>query len=163
MQEKISVLMSVLRRPFYGILSIVASIALAIIYYYLTLSIMPIPNVLKIAGPLYIAASLGMTFATAILAGITISIIVFKIRGINAIAIKPSGSSTAFGSTLAAFTPGCPYCSTPLLAVLGTAGTLTLFPLWGLELKLISIGALTFALYWILRSLQRSYRIKHSD
>lgn len=160
MREKISLLTSVLRRPFYGILSIVTSIALGIIYYYLTLSIMPLTNVVKIIGPLYIAASFGLTFATAILAGITISLIIFKVRGMNLIEMKPSGSSTAFASTLAAFTPGCPYCTTPLIAVLGAAGSLTLFPLLGLELKLISVGALIFSLYWTLRSLQRSCKVK---
>lgn len=67
MDQKLSLLASVLKRPFYGILSIVTSIALGIIYYYLTLSIMPI-SIAQILGPLFIGASFGLTFATAILA-----------------------------------------------------------------------------------------------
>lgn len=140
---------AVLGRPFYALLSAVVAAGLGLLYYYLTISAVPVSRALEMLGPLYVMASIASTFATAALAGINTSLAIFKIKNARLIAIKRSGSSTAFGSTLMAFAPGCPACTTPLVAVLGTAGGLALFPLQGLELKMISVAALTLSTYWM--------------
>ena len=92
----------------------------------------------------YAITSITLTFVTAILAGISIALIVYRIRGVG---VK---CSTAFGSALPVFTPGCPACTTPLTAILSTIGGLALLPLQGLELKIISVSALIFSIYWLL-------------
>lgn len=158
--KKLSLLFTVLRQPFYALVSTVTTVGLGLLYYYLTLSIVPLASAVEMIGPLYIVASFGLTFVTAILAGVNMALLIFKIKGSTLIAIKGSSSSTAFGSALAAFTPGCPACTTPLVAVIGTIGGLTIFPLQGLEFKLISILALSFSIYWILKSLQNICRIE---
>ncbi len=156
---KLSLMFSVLRQPFYALVSITVAIGLGLLYYYLTLSLVPLSVVVDTLGPAYIAASFGLTYLTATMAGINVALIIFKIKGSRLISIKGSGAS-AFGSTLAAITPGCPACTTPIVVVLSTVGALAIFPLQGLELKLISIAALSFSIYWILKRLQHGYRIE---
>jgi len=80
---------------------------------------------------------------------------VSKIKGSTLFNLKKSSSSSAFGSTLAVFTPGCPACTTPLTVVLAAVGGLAIFPLLGLEFKILSIAALIFSIYWITRKLNQ--------
>jgi len=70
--------------------------------------------------------------------------------------LQKSSSSAIFGSALAAFTPGCPACTTSLTAVLGIVGGLAIFPLQGLELKFISIAALSFSIWWAMRNINKA-------
>jgi hypothetical protein len=150
--NKHTLLSAVLRRPFYALLSAVVAAGLALLYYYLTISVVPVSSALEMVGPLYVTAAIALTFTTAALAGINTSLAIFKIKNARLIAIKRSGSSTAFGSTLMAFAPGCSACTTPLVAVFGTAGGLALFPLQGLEFKMISVAVLTLSTYWMAKS-----------
>lgn len=147
--NKPQLLSAVLRRPFYALLSAVVAAGLGLLYYYLTVSAVPVSSALEMLGRLYVTTSIALTFTAAALAGINTSLAIFRIKNAKLIAMRRSGSSTAFGSTLMAFAPGCPACTTPLLAVLGTAGGLTLFPLQGLEFKMISVAALTLSTYWM--------------
>lgn len=107
----------------------------------------------SIAGPAYIIASIALTFGTAVLAGINVSLLLYKIKGPRLITMR-GGGSTAFGSALMAFTPGCPACTTPLIAVFSALGGIAIFPLQGLEFKIISVAALAFSVYWTLRSFE---------
>ena len=163
MNGKVALILIVLRQPFYLLISIGTAFGLGMFYYYLTLSMVPVAKASEMFGPLYLAASFGLTYLTATLAGINVALVIFKIRGSTLVTIKRSTGSTAFGSVLATFTPGCPACTTPLVAILATIGGLTIFPLQGLELKLISIGALSFSIYLILKSLQHVSGLKRGE
>jgi len=160
MNGKVALILSVLRRPFYLLISIGTAVGLGMLYYYLTLSIIPVTIASEMFGPLYLAASFGLTYLTAGLAGINVALLIFKIRGSTLVTIKGSTGSTAFGRVLATFTPGCPACTTPLVAILATIGGLTIFPLQGLELKFISIAALSLSIYLILKSLQHTRKVE---
>ena len=70
--------------------------------------------------------------------------------------LQKGGSSAIFGGALAAFTPGCPACTTSLTAVLGIVGGLAIFPLQGLELKFVSIAALSFSIWWAMRNINKA-------
>lgn len=155
--NKPSIMLAILKRPIYALVAIVTAVGLGSLYYYLTLSIVPIGSASEMIGPWYVASSFGLTFVTAILAGISISLLIFKLKGSMLSGIKGSGSSMSLGTVLAGFTPGCPACTTPLIAILTTIGGLALFPLQGLELKLVSIAALSFSIYWLLKSMQHLY------
>jgi len=155
MNTKISTIMMVLKQPLYGLIAIVTSIGLGLLYYYSTISLLSFSAVAEMIGPAYLIASVGLTFAVAILAGVNVSLAIFKIKGSTLINLKKSGGSTAFGSTLTVFTPGCPACTTALTAVLAGVGGLSIFPLLGLEFKILSMGALIFSIYWITRKLNQ--------
>jgi hypothetical protein len=146
-----SLLRTALGRPFYALLSVAVAAGLALLYYQMTLSAVPVAGTSEMLGPLFVAASVALTFTTAALAGVNTSLAVFKIRNSRLMAIRRGCSSTAFGGTLMAFAPGCPACATPLVALIGTTGGLALFPLQGLEFKVISLAALSFSSYWMAR------------
>jgi hypothetical protein len=154
--NKINTLAMILKQRRYAMIAVVASLGFGMLHYFLSLSLLQSHfSVVAEAMPLYIGTSLALSVIVAGLAGVNIALIVYKIKGVPGINIKKSGSSTVAGSAFAAFTPGCPACTTPLAVILGAVGGLAIFPLQGLELKLISIGALVFATYWITRGLQQ--------
>jgi hypothetical protein len=92
----------------------------------------------------------------AILGGTNIALVVYNIKTQKTMNLKKGGTSAIFGGALAAFTPGCPACTTSLTAVLGIVGGLAIFPLQGLELKFISIAALSFSIWWAMRSINKA-------
>jgi len=155
MNEKISTVLLVLKQPLYALIAIVTSIGLGLLYYYSSISLVQISNAVEMIGPAYLVASFSLTFIVSILAGVNVSLAVFKIRGSSFINLKKSGSASTFGSTLAVFTPGCPACTTSLTTVLAAVGGLAIFPLLGLEFKILSVGALIFSIYWITRKLNQ--------
>jgi len=155
MNGKISTVMIVLKQPLYCVIAIVTSIGLGLLYYYSTISLVPLSVAAETIGPAYLVTSFSLTFIVAILAGVNVSLAIFKIKGSTLFNLKKSSSSSAFGSTLTVFTPGCPACTTPLTIVLAAVGGLSIFPLLGLEFKILSIGALIFSIYWITRKLNQ--------
>jgi len=160
MNAKISTVMMVLKQPWYGLIAIVTSIGLGLLYYYSSISLVQISDAVEMLGPAYLVASFSLTFIVAILAGVNVSLAVFKIKGSTLFNLKKSSSSSAFGSTLTAFTPGCPACTTPLTTVLAAVGGLAIFPLLGLEFKILSVGALIISIYWITRKLNQPITCK---
>ena len=155
MNGKISTVMMVLKQPLYGVIAIVTSIGLGLLYYYSSISLVQISDAVEVLGPAYLVASFSLTFIVAILAGVNVSLAIFKIKGSTLFNLKKSGTDSTFGSTLAVFTPGCPACTTSLTTVLAAVGGLAIFPLLGLEFKILSLGALLFSIYWITRKLNQ--------
>lgn len=154
--SKINTITMILRQRRYAMIASLASLGFGLLHYFLSLSLLQSHfTVVAEEMPLYLGTSLALSVIVAGLAGTNISLIVYKIKGTGRINIKKSGSSTVAGSAFAAFTPGCPACTTPLAVILATVGGLAIFPLQGLELKMISIGALAFAMFWITRGLQQ--------
>ncbi|MDC0638336.1 hypothetical protein OAP30_02705 [Nitrosopumilus sp.] len=165
MQTKFQLISNVLTMRKYAMIGIVSGIGLGIIYYFLSMSMLPthFDAAVELA-PHYLLTSIGLTVAISSLAGINFAMMAFKInqmKKMNSVkpnSIKPNSvktnSSALFGGVFAAFTPGCPACTAPLAVILGAVGGLSLFPMQGLELKFISVGVLVFSIYWITRGLQ---------
>ena len=139
----------------YALIAILSGLGLGIIYYFLTMSMLPTHfDVAMELSPSYILTSLGLTVAISALAGINFAMMAFKIKRMKMMNSVKSNSSAFLGGAFAAFTPGCPACTAPLAVILGAIGGLSLFPMQGLELKFISVGVLIFSIYWITRGLQ---------
>ena len=139
----------------YAIIAIVSGTALGIVYYFLTMSMLPTHFDTAVElSPLYIASSIGLTIGISSLAGINFAMIAFKIKRMKIMNSVKSNSSAVLGGAFAAFTPGCPACTAPLAVILGAVGGLSLFPMQGLELKFVSVGVLIFSIYWITRGLE---------
>ena len=160
MQTKIQLISDVLRMRKYAMIGIISGIILGIIYYFLTMSMLPthFDAAVKLA-PHYIITSIGLTVGISTLAGINFAMMAYKMNqmkkmnSVKSNSVK-TNSSAIFGGVFAAFTPGCPACTAPLAVILGAVGGQSLFPMQGLELKFISIGVLIFSIYWIARGLQ---------
>ena len=164
MQTKMQVIKEVLRTRRYAGIAAASGAGLGIIYYALTMAMLPLhleAGVVESAAPGYVAASIALTAAISGLAGINFALMAFKIkrmRMMSSLLVKKPGSARSatpiLGGIFAAFTPGCPACTAPLAVILGAVGGLSLFPMQGLELKMISAGVLLFSIWWITRGLQ---------
>jgi|SRR3989344_166483 len=84
---------------------------------------------------------------TSVLIGILFSLIVFKIN----LKINPKKNSSFFGVlgiVLASVAPGCAACGIGLIFALGlSASVLTFFPYEGLEISILAILILLYAIY----------------
>ena len=153
--SKLQLISNVLTLKRYATIAIVSGVGLGIVYYFLTMSMLPSHfDVAVEISPTYIITSIGLTIAISSLAGVNFAMMAFKIKRIKMMNSVKSNSSTLIGGAFAAFTPGCPACTAPLAVILGAVGGLSLFPMQGLELKFISVGVLIFSIYWITRGLQ---------
>jgi len=147
----------ILRQKSFGSIAIISGVLLGLAYYFLTLSSAVNHNLVTLViSTEYIAASIGLTLVVAVLGGINIALVVYNIKTQKTMNLKKGGSSAIFGGALTAFTPGCPACTTSLSAILGIVGGLAIFPLQGLELKFISIAALSFSIWWAMRSINKA-------
>ena len=153
--SKLQLISNVLTMKRYASIAIVSGAGLGIIYYFLTMSMLPSHlNTTMEIMPSYIITSVGLTIVISALAGINFAMMAFKIKRMKMMNSVKSNSSAVLGGAFAAFTPGCPACTAPLAVILGAIGGLSLFPMQGLELKFISVGVLIFSIWWIARGLQ---------
>jgi hypothetical protein len=155
MVTKFQLISNILTMKKYAKIGIVSGVGLGIIYYYLTMSMLPthFDAAVQLA-PHYIITSIGLTIVISTLAGINFAMMAYKMNQIKKMNSVKTNSTAIFGGVFAAFTPGCPACTAPLAVILGAVGGLSLFPMQGLELKFISVGVLIFSIYWIARGLQ---------
>jgi len=155
MVTKFQLISNILTMKKYAKIGIVSGVGLGIIYYYLTMSMLPthFDAAVQLA-PHYIITSIGLTIVISTLGGINFAMMAYKMNQIKKMNSVKTNSTAIFGGVFAAFTPGCPACTAPLAVILGAVGGLSLFPMQGLELKFISVGVLIFSIYWIVRGLQ---------
>ena len=137
-------------------IAIISGITLGLFYYFLTLEMAMTHMSMEVELlPMYMVTSIGLTGIVASLGVINIALVVYNIKTQKNKNMK-NGTSAILGGALTAFTPGCPACTTSLSAVLGIVGGLAIFPLQGLELKLVSIAALTFSIWWAMRNINNA-------
>ena len=159
MNGKIGVVAQVLSTRRYAAVAAAGAAGTGIAYYFLTMSMLA-SHLGAAAGlaPAHLAASLGLTAAVSALAGINFALIAYRIGAARAgrrRASQSSSATTVLGGAAAAFTPGCPACTAPLAVILGAVGGLSVFPMQGLELKILSAGILLFSVYWVARGIER--------
>ncbi len=160
MNGKVGVVAQVLSTRRYAAVAAAGAAGTGIAYYFLTMSMLA-SHLGAAAGlaPAHLAASLGLTAAVSALAGINFALIAYRIGAARAGRRRASQSSssatTVLGGAAAAFTPGCPACTAPLAVILGAVGGLSVFPMQGLELKILSAGVLLFSVYWVARGIER--------
>ena len=162
-QTKSQVISQILFTKRYATIAITSGIGLGIIYYTLTMVMLPIhlDTIMKTI-PAYTTISIALTIGISGLAGVNFAMMAYKIKMVkmmsNLQVKKPNTPSKntlpILGGVFAAFTPGCPACTAPLAVILGAVGGLSIFPMQGLELKAISAGVLIFSIWWISRGLQ---------
>ena len=156
MAKKIEIITNILKIRRYAAIALISGIIMGAIYYFLTMSMLHVHfDVAAELVPAYITTTIILTVAISALAGINFAMVAFKISRMKMMRSVKSDSSTILGGAFAAFTPGCPACTAPLAVILGAVGGLSLFPMQGLELKFISVGVLSFSIWWVARGLQK--------
>jgi len=110
-------------------------------------------NILDASG----IALFSSVILVSILSGITISMIIYKRQMTKSFGGKKNlaGFGGIFGGAVSS---GCSACSTTVVSILGVAGGLSIFPLKGLEISLLSIGILVASMYFISKGLVESDR-----
>ncbi|MHA7733193.1 hypothetical protein [Nitrosopumilus sp. S6] len=153
--SKLQLIQNVLGMKRYASIAIISGTGLGIIYYFLTMSMLPSHFSVEVEiSPTYIITSIALTVVISALAGINFAMMAFKMKRMKMMNSVKANSSAVLGGAFAAFTPGCPACTAPLAVILGAIGGLSLFPMQGLELKFVSVVVLIFSIYWIARGLQ---------
>ena len=158
---KLAIVAAVLSTRRYAAVAAAGAAGTGIAYYFLTMSMLA-SHLGAAAGlaPAHLAASLGLTAAVSALAGINFALIAYRIGAARAgrRSSQSSSATTVLGGAAAAFTPGCPACTAPLAVLLGAVGGLSVLPMQGLELKVLSAGVLLFSVYWVARGIERGSR-----
>ncbi len=143
---------NVLKRPAYATTAALISITLGTVFWYLTFSFTPLPKYLVMYGTPFTVTTVVLGSVIAVLTGINTAMIICRKQMTGSLGFKKNTGSTACGTLAGAIASGCPVCTMPLLGVFGLGGALALFPLQGLEVKILGILALGISLYWTARN-----------
>ena len=97
----------------------------------------------------------GLLFAStiAILVGLNITTVIFRLSELSELDRKSAGS---LGGLFVAFlAPACTVCAAGVVGVAGSTSLFALLPLGGLEIRILSIILLLWALYYITSQIGR--------
>ena len=104
-------------------------------------------------GKVYIVATWISQILVALLFSVFISVFVYRWKYFSSFSIKDiSGSAT--GGTLGILASGCPACSVTLASYFGLVGALSYLPFFGLEIKILGILIISYALYSSIKNLK---------
>lgn len=140
---------------FYVSIGIVASLAIAVLFYWslrINSSIYSLINNTK-SQPVYFWSYLLLTFGTIILFGLNLSFLVYRWRKYGPPQIKEQAAAP-FGSFVGVAASTCPVCGSLLLSAIGITGGLAAFPLQGLELKALSFALMAIPLALTIREIK---------
>lgn len=90
-------------------------------------------------SPLYAYASILLTVLSAVIFGLAVAKRGISVDNTSLKADWPAWLQIVMGGALMILSIGCPICGSPVLSAIGLQDGLELFPLGGLELKLVSI------------------------
>ncbi len=131
--------------PPYLYLALITSVTLLLAYLMLFVQTTTFTVFFITNSPFYNAASIILTVIVALLTGAAVSqtLYIFSLNRTR----RPGVTRSAFGAGFGLLSAGCPSCASLLLPVLGIAGSLAVFPLGGLEIKLMATVILADA-FW---------------
>ena len=149
-----STVSAVLKRPTCALTATIISIALGALFWYLTFSFTPLPDYVKMYGLPFTLTTVTLGSVIAGLAGINSSMVICRKQMTGSLGFKNGASSSACGAFTGAVASGCPVCTAPLLGIFGLGGALALFPLQGLELKLLAVIGLAVSVYFTAKNVK---------
>lgn len=143
-------------RLFYGLIGLVASLILFLVFYWSLRLDSSIDSLINntFSEPLYFWPYVGMTLAVIVLFGVNIALLVYRWRKYGPPKIK-GHAGTGLGSAVGIAASACPVCGATILSAIGIAGGLAVFPLGGLELKALSLGFLALPIWLIRKDMKR--------
>ncbi|KKS38783.1 MAG: hypothetical protein UV01_C0002G0091 [Parcubacteria group bacterium GW2011_GWA2_42_14] len=149
-----------LTRIFYSLIGVTASLALFFIFYVVLSvdsSITSLVNNTK-NEPLYLWLYFVFTAGAIVIFGFNVVLLVHGWRKYG----KPNfrwkageQAGTGLGTLLGVVASACPICGSTILAAIGIAGGLAVFPLAGLELKALSFGLMGFSSWLAISALKK--------
>ncbi len=132
------------------------SIMIFALLYYLTLATTTDQSIsifIMMNGVNYASATFVLLGVIALLSGIYVSLLIFKIK-MKGMAI--AGSSIGLSGIIAGiFGAGCPMCGSLVFGAFGAPLALFFMPFKGIELRVLSIILLSISIYFLARSLNK--------
>lgn len=104
-------------------------------------------------GSNFYYSEIGLQIIISLLFALFVTISVYKYVMFSNFSMK-SNASSGIGTFFGILVAGCPACSITLASYIGLAGVISLLPWYGLELKIIAIPLLLYAIYSLLISLK---------
>jgi hypothetical protein len=141
--------------PLFIFLTVSLALNLLALYYFLLYKITTLEVFFASNTPLYNWLSVSMTILISFLFGIAISFLIWQWRKKKENSASHTGN-TLIASFLGAVSTGCPVCGAFLASVLGIGGGLMAFPFQGLEIKVFSLGLLSFAIFSSAKSISNA-------
>ncbi len=136
----------VFKDPLFVFLTLSLAFNLLALYYFIFLETTTFPVFFASNSSLYNWLSIIFNLLISLLFGIAMSFLVWQWRQRSA--TNPAHLGNNFiASFFGAMSTGCPTCGAFLISVLGIGGGLAVFPFQGLEIKVISLGLLSFAIF----------------
>lgn len=89
----------------------------------------------------------------ALLFGVFVAVSIFKLLFFADFSKKKRSSLGVFSGLISVLVAGCPACSITLASYVGLAGFFSVFPFYGLELKVLTVPLLLWVNFSILRDL----------
>ena len=131
----------------YVFLSIITFILIGLVFEYFTDSELIKGNM----GANYLYILITSQILISFLFAIFISAFYYKYKKFNI--IETNENRTSFSALfLGVLVAGCPACSVSIASYIGLAGLISLFPYYGLELKIIAIPMLVYANYYSIKN-----------
>jgi hypothetical protein len=145
-----------LKSPAYAATAASISLALGVLFWFLTFyfSPTPVPDYIKMYGLPFTVTTVVLGSVIAGLTGINTAMIICRKRMTGSLGFKKGAGSSACGAFAGAVASGCPVCTMPLLAVFGLGGAFALLPLQGLEIKIPAVIALAVSLYFTAKNVK---------
>lgn len=161
-KETIKGFKTVFKDKFYLRIAVLASVLIGYLYYWLLSQTTSLSAFFQMAsngdyGPysyLYAFVYWVLTIATVVSFGASVSFLIWLWR--HSKLAKLTGGSNAMGAFVGALGSACPVCGAFLLSSLGVAGGLSIFPLQGLELKLLSFAFIGGSTVFAARKVNRA-------
>ena len=159
-----------LTRLFYGGIGVVASLALALVFYWGLRLNSSISSIIQntVGVPLYFWPYVFLTAGAIILFGVNTALFTYRWRKYGPPRLRPSlvratagrqvfggQVSAGIGSLVGVTASACPVCGSVILSAIGITAGLAAFPLQGLELKALSFGLLALPIWLVRRDLKR--------
>ncbi|MDO8663833.1 MAG: hypothetical protein Q7K28_03310 [Candidatus Wildermuthbacteria bacterium] len=137
----------IFKDPTYIFLALSSALNLLALYYFFFLQVTTLKVFFDSNTIFYNWASIILTVLIALAFGATISLSLWQWRQ-QRISVNPSDlGNSLIGSFLGGLSVGCPACGAYLASLLGISGGLFIFPFQGLEIKVVSLGLLIFAIF----------------
>lgn len=147
----------VFKDPFFVALALSLALNLLALYYFLLYKTTTLEVFFASNSAFYNWFSIVSTLLISLFFGIAMSFLIWQWRARKENIAGHTGN-TFIASFFGAVSTGCPVCGTFLVSILGIGGGLMAFPFQGLEIKVISLGLLSFAIFSSAKSISNRDR-----
>lgn len=136
----------VFKDPLFVVIALSLALNLLALYYFIFYQTTTLNVFFDLNSPFYNWFSIISTLLISLFFGIAMSFLIWQWKQQKESNPGQTGN-TFIASFFGAVSTGCPVCGAFLASVLGIGGGLVAFPFQGLEIKIISLGLLSFAIF----------------